>query len=616
MGADMIKNRPSFTWLFVPLVVYLALMAVLFYERAGVSFETVQAPARFLEPTDQPMASGYTEPAAESLILFDSVYPQEQIIVESVTGALDSMRVRYEKKDVIQNPGIDLQKYKIIVIAFYHLDHFNQTHELIDWVQNGGRVLFAARPFISENFRSLYRKIGIQSMADQDVVVGGLYFKTDLLPGAQGKRFVGVGEFLKFFAYPVQLESSSILHITSADTYELPLLWESEYGRGRFVVLNTSQLAGKVNRGIYGAAYSLLEDVIAYPVINTSVFFLDNFPAPLPEGENPRVTKETGRNVRNFYLDLWWPDMLKLAQKYQIKYSGLLVETYNLKTEPPFTQETSLDDHRYLGRMLLRSGGELILQGYNHVPYCLNSEGVNDKFLYPGWPSVENQQMSLKALAEFAEKLFPGQQYSVYAPPSYILCPTAREWLSEVLPGIKVISSILVEEEAQTYVQDFTEGADGIIEFPRIVSGNYLYDYMQLALINELSLQYVNSHSITSDDILDPVRSADREWKQMRDQFEEQLAWLQKNAPGLRNMTASEGAMAVQRFSRLQVSSSLDGNIYSIHLQNFYDQAFLMLRSRTEPVGITGGKITPVTSSLFLIQANQPDIKIELRNNP
>ena len=36
-----------------------------------------------------------------------------------------------------------------------------------------------------------------------------------------------------------------------------------------------------------------------------------------------------------------------------------------------------------------------------------------------------------------------------------------------------------------------------------------------------------------------------------------------------------------------------------------------MLRSAREPLGIQGGKITPVTSSLYLIEANQPDIKIE-----
>jgi hypothetical protein len=610
------KYKASFTWLFIPLVIYLALMALLYVERAGVTYETARAPSRFLEPTEAPMGSGFEEQPVESLLLFDSSYPQERIIDQTVSSALDSMRVRYEKHDIVSQGNVDLQNYKIVVVAFFNLDHFVQTNELIDWVEQGGRVLFAARPFISENYRSLYRKLGILSMDDRDIVVYGLSFKTDLLPGALGKRLVGIGDFLKYYAYPVQLESASRLHITSADEYELPLLWEADYGQGHFVVFNTSQMAEKVNRGIYGAAYSLLEDTLAYPVINSSVFFLDNFPAPIPEGDHPRIQQEFGRSIRSFFLDIWWPDMLALARKYQIKYTGLLVETYNEKTRPPFEPEGSLEDHRYLGRMLLRSGGELALQGYNHVPLCLESDGVNSKFLYPGWPDVENQQTSIDALKDFGQNLFPGETYTLYAPPSYVMCPEARQWIPALLPEVKVISSILIEEETKTYVQDFVEAPDGIVEFPRVVAGNYLYDYMQLALINELGLHYVNSHSITPDDILDEVRSAGREWKLMRDQLDQQLSWLQENAPGLRNMTANEGAMAVQRYYRLQVSSSLDGDAYSIHMKNFYDEAFLMLRTTREPVGITGGKITPVTSSLFLIEADQPDVTVELRKQP
>jgi len=69
----------------------------------------------------------------------------------------------------------------------------------------------------------------------------------------------------------------------------------------------------------------------------------------------------------------------------------------------------------------------------------------------------------------------------------------------------------------------------------------------------------------------------------------------------------------VQRFSRLKVNAAWEKDDYAIHLGNFYDEASLMLRSSLEPAGITGGKITKVTDPLFLIEANQPDIKIQFR---
>jgi hypothetical protein len=71
--------------------------------------------------------------------------------------------------------------------------------------------------------------------------------------------------------------------------------------------------------------------------------------------------------------------------------------------------------------------------------------------------------------------------------------------------------------------------------------------------------------------------------------------------------------MAVQRFSRLKVIAALEQNTYTIHLGNFYDEAWLMLRTTRQPLSITGGKITQVTSSLYLIQADKPDIQIQIK---
>lgn len=610
---DRFEQKASFLWLFLPLLAFVALITILFIERNGVPYQVKPPSSHFLEAAETPTVSGYSEPAVESLVLYDSAFPSEQYILDTITSTLDSLRVRYEVMDVYGADPVDLTKYKTVVVAFHNLDDMAQMRELIDWVEQGGCVLFAARPFISENYRSLYRKLGMISMADLDVVVHGLVFTSDILPGAKGVTLIGVNDFLKYYAYPVQLEAASRLHLTSADELKLPLLWDVDYGQGRFVVFNTSQLAERVNRGIFGAAYSLLEDAFVYPVINSSVFLIDNFPAPIPDGKNEFITEEFNRDIRSYFIDVWWPDMERLANKYGIKYTGELVETYNNQLEEPFVPESATEDTRYLGRRLLQIGGELALQGYNHVPYCLSKDGVNEAHRYPSWPALENQQQSMQALLDFSSELYPGTKPVVYAAPSYVLCPEARQWIPKAFPQIKVITSLLVEEETGSYIQDFEEAPDGIIEFPRVVSGYYLYAYMQLSLLNELGLHYVNSHLITPDDILDPIRRGDRPWKLMRAQFEDQLQWLQQKAPGLRNMTAEEGGMAVQRFYRLKVNATLEQNTYTIHLGNFYDEAWLMLRTSREPVSISGGKITPVTTSLYLIQAERPDIQIQIK---
>ena len=46
-----------------------------------------------------------------------------------------------------------------------------------------------------------------------------------------------------------------------------PLIWEAKYGKGKTVCVNIG-LYEKVVRGFYASAYSLLDDVSIYPVIN------------------------------------------------------------------------------------------------------------------------------------------------------------------------------------------------------------------------------------------------------------------------------------------------------------------------------------------------------------
>lgn len=608
------KQRASFLWLFMPLSLNVLLALILFVERLGIGY-VVQGPTlRFLGLKDPPMQSSYTEPAVESLVLYDSAQPEDQPVHKNVVDTLSSMRVRYDELDVTSATVPDYQAYTTVVLAFHDLDHLQQVNTLIDWTEGGGHVLFAMRPYLTQRIFPIYRKMGIQSIEDRNVVVQGLAFANDFMPGSAGVSLIGGNGFLENYSYPVALEVDSRVYLTSADQYKLPLLWAKDFGTGRFVVFNTNQMANPMNRGILGAAYGLLEDISVYPVINSSVFFIDDFPSPIPEGENARITEQYHRTVPQFYAEVWWPDIRQLAAAHGLKYTGLLVESFNENVQPPFQKTMSVDDHRYYGRMLLRSGGDIGLQGYNHVPLCLAGDGTNQEAGYPAWTSRANATLAVKTMADFAHSVFPGESFVVYVPPANILCPEARQWLRAAVPEIRMISGIWSGSgQPPDYLQDFGEAPDGIVEFP-IVSGGYtLYESIQLAVMNELALQYVNSHYLHPYDLLDERQLADSPWVALRSDFAKYLTWLDNAAAGLRPMTAKDAATATQRFSRLKINAGMDGEQYAIHLGNFYDEAYLMLRSTREPADIEGGRITKVTSSLYLIEADQPEIRIQFR---
>ena len=81
--------------------------------------------------------------------------------------------------------------------------------------------------------------------------------------------------------------------------------------------------------------------------------------------------------------------MKSLTQRYGLRYTGVLIERYSDKVEPPFEPgafEPSL--FRFYGSELLQSGGEIGLHGFNHMPLSPPGFPYKDED-YKTWPSSE-----------------------------------------------------------------------------------------------------------------------------------------------------------------------------------------------------------------------------------
>jgi hypothetical protein len=169
----------------------------------------------------------------------------------------------------------------------------------------------------------------------------------------------------------------------------------------------------------------------------------------------------------------------------------------------------------------------------------------------------------------------------------------------------------LNDAEQTSYAQEFREASDGVIELPRVISGYEVDNVARYEAINELALHYVNSHFVHPDDVLDAERGAGHDWAYLRDQYENYIQWVSESTPAMRNMTAREAAIAVQRYARLAIKTEALGSRLQIDLGNFADEAWLMVRTRTKPLSIDGGTITPIAPDLYLIQALKPKIILD-----
>jgi hypothetical protein len=609
------KQSYSFFWLLLPIFVLVALGASMFYERSGMEYEISYPPLQMLPQEQVDVETYFPDKSTDTLLLYDSEGFAGEEHVETVMETLDNLRVKYDTYDVASGATIRVRDYETIIIAFLEIGKLQQTlFTIIDYVEDGGKVLFSIRPEPSAYFSAIYRKLGMVSKSNDFISTEGIIFTSNVIPGVEGRSFGK--DFIFSNSYAVELEDECKVHAITADVYEIPLLWECDFGEGRFVFINSDQFNNKSSRGVLAVAYTRLHEVFVYPVINSSVFFIDDFPGPIREGALELITEQYGRDVQSFLVNIWLRDLLQISRKYGIKYTGSLIETFNDEVVPPFSKQSDIERHQYFGGLIYENKGEIGLLGYNHVPLCLKEENINQASNYPGWPSTESMELAIFELFSFGKELFPDGEFSTYIAPSNTLCPTARQWLPMALPELQVISSYyLPDEDGVLFVQEFSESADGIVNFPRISFGYDPPSYVRWAAINELGLHYVNSHFFSPNDVLSDAETLQRGWETLRVEFEDYVSVIRETNPGLRNVTAKEGAMAVQRYSRMALKTELieEGKLV-ISLGNFYDEAWLMLHSVNEPSLVEGkGEMIQVADEMYLIQALEEKITVQIR---
>lgn len=589
--------------------------AVLLVERAGVQYSAGQHKLGMLAANDAvPASSAIFGQKPTCLVITDSDQDSVDDVKDQFDQILLDMKIAHRDVDIATD-GADaipsLTSFDRVIVLMPSLDGLG-THltDLMSWVSAGGSLMLGMTPDNSNYLQAIASKLGIESAGYDYAKAESIVPSEDFMLGG-GERY----EFSDPFdsSLSVSLRDTAHLWAKTGDA-GTPLIWSNDCGSGHTVVCNIG-IYDKVMRGFYASAISLLGDATAYPVINSAVFYLDDFPSPVPSGDGTYIKRDYGLSVADFYAKVWWPDLQKLAQKYGIRYTGVMIENYEdavNQTEPARQADTT--QFRYFGGMLLQMGGELGFHGYNHQPLALWDTDYGTLYDYKTWKNKETLVASLNELIAFQDEVLPNAHGSVYVPPSNILSACARQLIGTDVPRIKTIASTYFEDGTDLpYVQEFGVASDGIVEQPRIVSGGMVDDsYMRLAAVSELNMHYVSTHFMHPDDLLDPDRGAKEGWEVYKGGLTDYLEWLTKSAPDLRRQTGSECSGAIQRFSSVTVSVDTDANAWTLSLGNFHDEAWLMFRANNgEPGAVTGGELTHLTGNLYLLKANDKTVTIE-----
>ncbi len=602
-------KRGRFSGLFRIALGFAGIFALLFFERVGILYGVGNTEVGILETSE---ISRVKEAKGDEvcLLIMDSDSETSVNAYEQYGQILKDMRVKTTVVDIAERTFdksfFENEKVKTLVFCINDYSNFGDgILDISSWVKKGGRALVGIAPSRSGTFDTISTKLGINEMGNSFTSIDNFSSIDGYMLGA-GQEYVIEDPYES--ALSVQLMDSCKVYAYANDG-KFPVIWSKEHGDGRFVFCNFSYMS-KAYRGIYAGAYTLLEDVCIYPVINASVFYIDDFPSPVPSGDGQYIKRDYGMGISDFYSSVWWPDMLALGAKHKIKYTGLIIENYNDTTSGELESNKSTADYYYYGNMILNQGGELGYHGYNHQPLCGPDYVYEDDLGYKTWESTEEMYDSVKELISFSTGIFPSADLSVYVPPSDVLSDEGRAMLGGGFPQIKAIASIYFEGP-DAYAQEFTVAEDGMVETPRIVSSCNIDDYMKFAALSELNFHFVTSHFMHPDDLLDEDRGAAIGWKQLKENLDEYMEWIDESAPDIRHVTGSEMAGAVQRYVNTSISYEVsDGNVY-INNTGIVDSAYYLVRCNEGVITSSyGGNITRLNDTLYLLKAKSRNVTL------
>ena len=612
--SDVLAKWKRFRWqgLVKVWAMFMAIALVLLVESLGVHYGATRFDITYLDRDKAiPAADAIAGEKATNLLVIDSSQEGVSDAESMLDRVLLDMKVPTVTVDLAQGDEIPtLKQYQTMVIAMPNLDPLDEhVLQIMQWVKKGGGVMFAMTPEKTGYLDVIGPQIGIESSAYKYVVTEGITPSKDFMLGG-GQTYMFSDPFKSSLS--VVLNDRAQVEAVSSNG-RTPLVWRSSVESGTAVMCNIG-IYVKMVRGFYASAFSLLSSAMAYPVINSAAFYLDDFPSPVPSGNGKYIKRDYNMSISEFYSQVWWPDLVRLAERYGIRFTGVMIENYGDNTKDDPVRQTDNTQFEYYGGLLLRQNGEIGYHGYNHQPLVLPNTDYGNEYTYVQWPNRKAIVDSLNELIAFQKTVLPAATSSVYVPPSNILSSEGRKIIGEDVPQIRAIASMAFPPDSSLeYVQEFGVAADGVVEAPRIVSGSMVNNsYMRLAAVSELNMHYVSTHFMHPDDLLDEDRGAKEGWETYRKGLEDYLDWLEQSAPSIRMQTGTECAAAVQRFSGLTVSMATSDDSWDLRLGNLIDQGWLMFRANSGTPGrVRGGSLTKLTGNLYLLKATSATVHIE-----
>ena len=228
-------NTFRFKGILAIVLVFALIAAILLVELSGVRFHYAQKALELL-PADKVVtkAQSCATLDVDTLVLYSPENDASIQAYEQFEVILQDMKVGFSAVDItaVQLPAFE--DYSLVIVLFSDLSYLgNDLIHLCSWVHNGGNVLFPLTLDKNAHSSAIENKIGIEASYGYSYV-GNIYINEGFMLG--GGRAFAISDAYES-ARTVQLNPRTTkVHASVDQSGGVPLIWEANYGQGKFVV--------------------------------------------------------------------------------------------------------------------------------------------------------------------------------------------------------------------------------------------------------------------------------------------------------------------------------------------------------------------------------------------
>lgn len=256
---------------------------------------------------------------------------------------LDNLKKEYIVRRTVEELD-DLQKEtaRVFIVTTGSLSRIDQEGELIRLANEEGKFVFFT--CLSGEDPEYEKKLGVRESREEIQIDGMMVFEGIFIQG------IVYYEDLPVTVRDISLDASctKMIQEKSKDDKEqrflIPLLWKKQCGDGRMYSCTGPFFEDESGIGIFTGVLSDMEDVFAYPVVNSSAVLLDYYP-DFEHVDQEMIYQLYSRDPVMFIRDVIWPSMDKIRHEDGVIVSG---RTY---------MEERNEDFQDILRQIRRSGG-------------------------------------------------------------------------------------------------------------------------------------------------------------------------------------------------------------------------------------------------------------------